>query len=222
MAPKAGNGGFPLFVCLSSFCAWPSVLCIEAPASAEIEVKRSRFLAEIFPVFSQKEARERLKSQKERHKGASHVVHAFALGSGQVCGCSDDGEPSGTAGRPALNVLKGAGLTDCMITVARWFGGTLLGTGGLARAYAAAAKAALSRARTRERAPLRRFAAKVPYPLLGSFLRCAEKACAIVYSRSFADASPIIEGAVPEENADSFREACAALSSGRIRLDIFL
>ena len=196
------------------------MFCIESPASAEIEVKKSKFLAEIFPVFSQKEAREKLKAQKEKRKGATHVVHAFAVGSSQVCGCSDDGEPSGTAGRPVLNALKGARLTDCMITVTRWFGGTLLGTGGLARAYADAAKGAIAAARTRERAPMSRFRAEVPYPLASGFLRQAEAAGAQVTRQRFEGAGPIIEGLIPEENSASLAEAAAALSGGRIMLEV--
>ena len=195
------------------------MLCIESPASAEIEVKRSRFLAEIFPVFSQKEARELLKAQKEKHKGATHVVHAFAVGSSQVCGCSDDGEPSGTAGRPVLNALKGACLTDCMITVTRWFGGTLLGTGGLVRAYTDAAKAALAAAKTRERVPLLHFAARVPYPLVGCFLRLAKDAGAQVSSKRFEGSEPVIEGLIPEEKAKGFAEDAAELSGGAIGLE---
>ena len=196
------------------------MLCIDSPASAEIEVKRSRFLAEIFPVFSQKEARSLLKAQKEKHKEASHVVHAFAVGDSQVCGCSDDGEPSGTAGRPVLNALKGAQLTDCMITVTRWFGGTLLGTGGLSRAYADAAKLALAAAKTKERVPLLHFAAQVPYPLVGGFLRLAKTADAQVAQQRFEGIVPVIEGAIPEEKAKAFAEAAAELSCGAIELEL--
>ena len=196
------------------------MFCIESPASAEIEVKRSRFLAEIFPVFSQKEARELLKAQKEKHKGATHVVHAFAVGAAQVCGCSDDGEPSGTAGRPVLNALKGARLTDCMITVTRWFGGTLLGMGGLARAYADAAKSVIAAAKVRERVPLLRFAAQVPYPLIKSFLRLAKAAGAQVGPMRFDSSFPVIEGLIPEEEAKGFAEAAAELSGGGINLEL--
>ena len=196
------------------------MFCIESCASAEIEAKRSRFLAEIFPVFSQKEARELLKAQKEKHKGATHVVHAFAVGAAQVCGCSDDGEPSGTAGRPVLNALKGAHLTDCMITVTRWFGGTLLGTGGLVRAYTDAAKAVLAVAKRRERIPLLSFAARVPYPLVGGFLRLAKDAGVQDSSKRFEGPCPIIEGLIPEEKAISFAEDAAELSGGAIRLEL--
>ncbi|UTC73996.1 YigZ family protein [Treponema sp. OMZ 792] len=120
-------------------------------ASSELNVKNSRFLAEIFPINSASEARELLKIQKEKYEDARHVVHAFVTGeNGEVLGCSDDGEPSGTAGRPALAVLKGSGITNIMLTVTRRFGGTLLGTGGLVKAYSDSAKLVLNEAQTEE------------------------------------------------------------------------
>ena len=120
---------------------------LASPASAELTVKGSRFLAEIFPVSAQEDVRPLLKAQKAKYKDATHVVHAFICGKqGQIMGMSDDGEPGGTAGRPILDVLKGRELTNCMLTVTRWFGGTLLGTGGLVHAYSEAAKCALANA----------------------------------------------------------------------------
>ena len=92
-------------------------------------------------------ARELIKSQKAKYADATHVVHAFVLGSGaEVMGMSDDGEPSGTAGRPALDVLRGRGCTNTVLTITRWFGGTLLGTGGLVKAYGNGAKQVLAAA----------------------------------------------------------------------------
>ena len=105
-------------------------------ATAELNVKNSRFISEVFPVSSQADAREKLHELKKKYSDATHVVHAFVVGaSGEVNGMSDDGEPSGTAGRPVLDVLKGSGLTNILLTVTRYFGGTLLGTGGLVHAY---------------------------------------------------------------------------------------
>ncbi|UTC63501.1 YigZ family protein [Treponema sp. OMZ 787] len=119
--------------------------------SSELSVKNSRFLSEIFPINSAAEARELLKSQKEKYEDARHVVHAFIAGeNGEILGCSDDGEPSGTAGRPALAVLKGSGITNIMLTITRWFGGTLLGTGGLVKAYSDSAKLVLKEAETED------------------------------------------------------------------------
>ena len=113
----------------------------------EESIKGSRFLSELFPCDSQSAARELIKTQKAKYADATHVVHAFVIGPGaEVMGMSDDGEPSGTAGRPVLDVLKGRKCTNTVLTVTRWFGGTLLGTGGLVKAYSGGAKAVLEKA----------------------------------------------------------------------------
>lgn len=110
-------------------------------------VKGSRFLAELLVCPSQAEARSLIKTQKGRYKDAAHVVHAFVVGAGaEITGMSDDGEPSGTAGRPVLDVLRGRNCTNTLLTVTRWFGGTLLGTGGLVKAYGNAAKSVIAAA----------------------------------------------------------------------------
>lgn len=109
-----------------------------------IKIKGSKFLAEVFPCHSDKEARALIKSQKEKYKSATHLVHAFITGGGSaIMGKSDNGEPAGTAGGPMLNVLKGSGYKDLLVTVARWFGGTKLGTGGLVKAYSGCVKEVL-------------------------------------------------------------------------------
>ena len=113
----------------------------------EENIKGSRFLSELFPCNSQADARELLKAQKAKYADATHVVHAFVTGPGaEVMGMSDDGEPSGTAGRPTLDVLRGRGCTNVMLTVTRWFGGTLLGMGGLVKAYSGGAKGVIAAA----------------------------------------------------------------------------
>ncbi|MFA6931473.1 MAG: YigZ family protein [Lentisphaeria bacterium] len=122
-----------------------------SPTQIEIVIRNSKFLGEVFPVLSPEEAREKLREQKSRYSDSSHVVHAFVIGlEANVLGCSDDGEPSGTAGRPVLEVLKNCGIRNIMLTVTRWFGGTKLGTGGLVRAYTECAQAVLAAAETRE------------------------------------------------------------------------
>lgn len=115
--------------------------------SYEFTVKGSRFLAELIPCESQAAARDILKAQKAKYASATHVVHAFIAGAQrQFRGMSDDGEPSGTAGRPVMAVLDGRLVTNAMLTVTRWFGGTLLGTGGLVKAYGDAAKGVIREA----------------------------------------------------------------------------
>lgn len=105
-------------------------------AAVETVIKGSRFLSESFLIDSQASVREIIKAQKQKYADATHVCHAFICGkNAEIMGMSDDGEPGGTAGRPMLDVLKGRGVTNILVTVTRWFGGTLLGTGGLVHAY---------------------------------------------------------------------------------------
>ena len=123
------------------------MLVLKSATSFEETIKGSRFLSELFPCESQSHARDLVKAQKTKYPDATHVVHAFVIGPGaEVLGMSDDGEPSGTAGRPTLDVLKGFGCTNTLVTITRWFGGTLLGTGGLVKAYSGGAKGVLQKA----------------------------------------------------------------------------
>lgn len=102
----------------------------------EIVEKKSRFIATIAPVETEEEAALFIESVKKRYWDASHNCTAFVIGDkNQLTRCSDDGEPSGTAGRPMLEVLLGLGITNIAVVVTRYFGGVLLGTGGLVRAY---------------------------------------------------------------------------------------
>jgi uncharacterized YigZ family protein len=114
-------------------------------ARAEIEVLNSRFIATAAPVSSVKEAREFIARVKHEFADATHNVPAYIVGYGAsvIAHCHDDGEPAGTAGRPALAVLRGSGLGDVAVVVTRYFGGTKLGTGGLVRAYGDAVRAVL-------------------------------------------------------------------------------
>ncbi len=107
--------------------------------------KKSRFIANVVPVSSEEEAEEFIESMKKKYWDARHNCYAYIIGErGEIKRFSDDGEPGGTAGKPILEVLAGEGITNAAIVVTRYFGGTLLGTGGLVRAYGAAAKEGLS------------------------------------------------------------------------------
>ena len=135
-------------------------------APAELMVKNSRFRSELEYVETPEAAREIWRLRKTQYDNGGHIVYAFIVGAqGNIQGCSDDGEPSGTAGRPTLEVLKSSGLTNVILTTARWFGGTKLGTGGLVHAYTASAQAALENIRTRELVPMRQLDFTVPYAL---------------------------------------------------------
>ena len=133
---------------------------------SELMVKNSRFRSELEYAETPEAAREIWRLRKTQYDNGGHIVYAFIVGAqGNIQGCSDDGEPSGTAGRPTLEVLKGSGLTNVILTTARWFGGTKLGTGGLVHAYTASAQAALENIRTRELVPMRELDFSVPYAL---------------------------------------------------------
>ena len=116
-----------------------------AEARGEFEDRRSRFIAQLRRVGSESEAEGFIAEVRSRHHDARHNVPAWILADGRER-CSDDGEPSRTSGMPTLDVLRGAGLADVCCVVTRYFGGTLLGPGGLVRAYAAATQAAVAAA----------------------------------------------------------------------------
>lgn len=140
-------------------------------AEAEVREKGSVFLAVVLPAASEEEARAGLAELARRHPDASHHCWAWRLGRPPRERSADAGEPAGTAGVPILRVLAGAGLTDVLAVVVRWFGGVKLGKGGLARAYAAAARAALADLPVVEHVELVEIALEVPYERVGAVQR---------------------------------------------------
>ena len=133
-------------------------------ASAELEVKRSRFLADVRRVPDEAAARAVVDELRRTHWDARHHCSAFVLGPDRgLERSSDDGEPAGTAGAPMLEVLRGAAVSDTVAVVTRWFGGTLLGAGGLVRAYGDAVRLALEEAGTRRRVLVHEFTVALPH-----------------------------------------------------------
>lgn len=113
-------------------------------AESEIIVKKSRFISIALPCSSLEEIKSLVKQIRDEHPNATHVVHAAVIGpKGDLYSMSDDREPKNTAGRPALEVLKGSGVTNILVCIVRYFGGTLLGTGGLVKAYGDSTKEVL-------------------------------------------------------------------------------
>lgn len=119
--------------------------------TAELVVKRSRFLGRLEPVFDRPAVERALDNRRAMHPDAGHVVYAFLLGPtrSEDAGVSDAGEPRGTAGRPIMDILRGNSVRNCLLTVVRYFGGTKLGTGGLVKAYGDTARALIGAAQTR-------------------------------------------------------------------------
>ena len=196
---------------------------LKSKVESETIVKGSRFLAEAIPCQKQEEARAILKAQKEKYADATHVVHAFVLGkAGEVMGMSDDGEPGGTAGRPVLDVLKGSGATDIMLTVTRWFGGTLLGTGGLVKAYGGAAKELLSQCQEigalEEYVPKKEFSFECDYALYKSVKRAFEDFAIDGLAEEYTDKVKA-SGKIPVGQYDAFAARLKDVSKGLLVLE---
>ena len=154
----------------------------------EIRVSNSRFIATLAPVFSIEEARSFVERMKVEFADASHNVPAYVIGHGSsvIAHCNDDGEPSGTAGRPALAVLQGSGLGDAAVVVTRYFGGTKLGTGGLVRAYGDAVRAVLEAAPRAEKVPTHTVVVVTPYHLFEQVKLLAEAKNGRILDETFA------------------------------------
>lgn len=114
--------------------------------SCEMEERKSIFIGHASPIESEEEARQFIETKKREYYDARHNVYAYLLSDGAIARYSDDGEPQGTAGPPVLNVIKMSGATDLVVVVTRYFGGILLGAGGLVRAYTASARMAIEEA----------------------------------------------------------------------------
>ncbi len=121
-------------------------ITLAGEASAEIIEKRSRFIATVKPVETEAEALVFLNELRQKYWDATHNVYAYVLEENQLARYSDDGEPGGTAGMPVLDILRREGLSNLIVVVTRYFGGTLLGTGGLVHAYSKSAKAGIEAA----------------------------------------------------------------------------
>ena len=118
--------------------------CVYEGGTGEIVEKKSRFIATVIPISSEEEAISFIEQMKKKYWDARHNCSAYVIGTrNETVRCSDDGEPSGTAGKPMLDVLLNEGIHNCAVVVTRYFGGTLLGTGGLVRAYQASTKEGL-------------------------------------------------------------------------------
>ena len=185
-----------------------------AAAVTEITVKKSVFRAEVFYTDNAQEAKETVKRQKDQYRDARHVVHAFVIGeSGTVLGCSDDGEPAGTAGQPVLAVLKGSGITNILVTVTRWFGGTLLGTGGLVKAYSTAAKEVLGKVHTEPLIQKAEFTCECSYENHNPLLRAAAHLPISFAQTEFAQ-TVRLSGSIPLEYCNELAQLVTEITKG--------
>ena len=191
---------------------------IAAPAFAELTEKRSRFLAALAPVETEAQAQAFLAEIRKKHHEARHHCFAYLTREGNITRCSDDGEPSGTGGQPILNVLEGAGLTDVCCVVTRYFGGTLLGTGGLTRAYAKAAKDALDNAGKARMQPFSVLLLECPYPMFERIKLLIEGHEGRIESSDYG-AAVTLTFLLPVQKVADFSAALTELSGGQLSVE---
>lgn len=183
-------------------------------AAAEFVEKRSRFIGRIWITETEQEALDCIKRMRQQHWDATHNVYAYIIHGGPMR-YSDDGEPQGTAGMPVLEVLRGRGLENVCCVVTRYFGGTLLGTGGLVRAYGRAARDAAEAAGTSVKRVWRRIDLILPYSLYDRLQREAERFGCVVLDTEFS-ADICMHLILPAADADAFLARVTDVTGGRV------
>jgi uncharacterized YigZ family protein len=187
---------------------------VAASATAEVEVRRSRFIGHVERVGDEQAARACVERVRRQHREARHHCSAFVLGpDAALQRSSDDGEPSGTAGAPILEVLHGRDLSDVALVVTRYFGGVLLGAGGLVRAYSDAARAVLDAAGVRERRLVQGYDVEVGHAGAGR-LESDLRGRGVRVTGADHGARVVLHVAVPFGEAAALPELVAALSGG--------
>ena len=187
----------------------------------EQTVVNSRFIATLAPVFTIDEARAFLARVKKEFADASHNVPAYIIGGGNTVTeyFSDDGEPSGTAGRPALTVLRGSGLGDVGVVITRYFGGTLLGTGGLVKAYTESTQLVVNAVGRGRRVPVHVAMAAIPYNMLERVRLIVARNQGEVLGEDYsADITMTLQ--FPVESFDGFQDELRDLSAGKLQAEV--
>ena len=182
-------------------------------ASVEYVEKRSRFIGQIWPVSSEEEALDEIRQAKELYRDASHNVYAYIIKENNVIRHSDDGEPQGTGGMPVLEVLRKENVYDVCCVVTRYFGGILLGTGGLFRAYSHAAKISLEAAGISVMSLWTGMRIRCPYGCFEKIRTELQERNGIINGTEYAE-DVRIAAVVPSLRSDDFITRIKELSSG--------
>ena len=181
----------------------------------EVIEKKSRFIAHVFPIATEEDALQHIEELKKQYWDARHNCYAYVLGEKQqLQRFSDDGEPSGTAGKPILEVLLGEDIHNTLVVVTRYFGGTLLGTGGLVRAYSAATKSGLENAVITERRKGRKIQLKTDYNGLGKIQYVMGEMDIPVLDITYTDVVAIIV-VLPNEVYHAFKKKLTEATAGK-------
>ncbi|HKJ39447.1 MAG TPA: YigZ family protein [Anaerolineales bacterium] len=184
-------------------------------------VVNSRFIATLAPVFSLDEAQAFIKRIKKEFADASHNVPAYVIGGGNTVSefCSDDGEPSGTSGKPALAVLRGSGLGDVAVVITRYFGGTKLGTGGLVKAYTESTQMVVNTVERGQRVEVHVAMVAIPYTLLERVRLVVGRNGGEVLGEDFAE-DVTLTLQLPVEVMDGFQSELQELSAGKLKAEV--
>lgn len=196
-----------------------SYLVPAGAGEAEFTEKRSRFIGRVWRTDTEEEALARLRETREKHRDATHNVYAYIIRDNNLTRYSDDGEPSGTSGMPTLNVFMGEEIQNVTCVVTRYFGGTLLGTGGLARAYSKAAKMALEAAGIEQMALWRAYIISCDYGFYERAKRILDEHLAAVKSSDFG-ADVAIEALIRADRANAFEAALTEASAGKAFFEV--
>lgn len=190
-----------------------------APVSASIHEKKSEFIASLSPANTEQEALAFLEKIRAEHRTASHNVYAYVLREDNRQRYSDDGEPAKTAGLPVLGAITHNDITNCIIVVTRYFGGTLLGTGGLVRAYSASASAAVQAAKLLTIRLCVNLSIQIEYSLYEQTRRILEEAGATLQEPSFTDVV-LLQGVLPFGEEPPLVQALEELTRGAVPIEI--
>ena len=189
---------------------------VEEPAFSEIVIKKSRFIGQIYPAKSFEEAGELILASKKKYWDAGHGCTAMIFGLDRsLMRCSDAGEPQGTAGVPMLEVLKGSGLTNLLMISTRYFGGTLLGTGGLVRAYTQSVQETLKNAEIITYRPVEVYRLVIPFRMLGKVDAYLKGEGIFIDDLDYAD-NVSMTLRMRAEQEDKFLKMIAEVSAGKI------
>ena len=185
----------------------------------EYEDRKSVFIGESAPVSTEADALSFIESVKKRYPDARHHVYAYVLRENSIMRFSDDHEPQGTAGMPVLDAIRKNGCTDTVVVVTRYFGGTLLGTGGLVKAYTSAAVGAINQSEIIEYAIYSEVSVKVSYSDYGKIGSALDSAGFRTDDTVYTD-DVTVHGKLKKEKLGSFEKAVTELTSGRAKIEI--
>ena len=192
---------------------------VKYESSDEFITKKSRFIGYVKPVKTVEEATEFIAQIKSKHWDATHNVYAYSLKEGQIKRFSDDGEPSGTAGMPALDVIIKQEVVDCCVVVTRYFGGIMLGAGGLVRAYSHGSKIALDAGQVITMSLCKIVSVKSDYNFYGRLVPLICEEGGIVEDTIFTDAVEVIFR-IPEEKLPYFEARLIDVSCGKFSCEV--